>query len=99
MDLIIWLPSVIIFLIGLLGWKYPCFINIFPKEDKAKMDLPAVGKLFRNIFLATAVLYTFTAYFLQKAGMPFLSGIALFFSILIAAFIFAARAEKYKNKI
>ncbi len=98
MDLEIWLPGVLTILIGISGWKFPHLINIFTKEEKEKMDLKGTGKLFRNIFVPMGVLQIGIAYFSHKDENPFLAVLASIFIILIAIFVFAAKAEKYKNK-
>ncbi len=93
MDLENWLPGVLTILIGISGWKFPHLINIFTKEEKEKMDLKGT-----NIFVPMGVLQIGIAYFSHKDENPFLAVLASIFIILIAIFVFAAKAEKYKNK-
>ena len=95
MELAVWLPGVLLIIFGILGWKSPHLINIFSKEEKEKMDLKGVGKLFRNIFVSIGIIQIVTAYFLYRANKPFTSGIAFLFFILIG--VFAFKAEKYKK--
>ncbi|MDO5665954.1 MAG: DUF3784 domain-containing protein [Bacteroidia bacterium] len=98
MDLTIWLPGVLLIILGVLGWKSPHFINIFSKEEKESMDLAGVGKLFRNIFVTIGVLQIVVAYFFHQTSLPLMAGAALLFFVLIGVFVFAFKAEKYKNK-
>lgn len=93
MELAVWIPGVVVIVVGILGCKYPQCINMFSKEDKMKMDLVGVGKLFRNVFVTIGILLILAASFFPKSFMPL---IAVF--IPVGIFVFAAKAEKYKNR-
>lgn len=93
MELSILLPGIVVMLIGLLGWRFPKCINIFSKEEKMLMHLKGVGKLFRNIFVIAGAMIIVTAYLFPKTGV-----FAILFFTLITIFVFAYKAEKYKNK-
>lgn len=98
MELAGWISGVLLIVFGILGWKSPHLINIFSKEEKEKIDLKGVGKLFRNIFIPIGIIQIAATYFFHRANMLLMSGVMLLFLVLIGIFVFALKAEKFKNK-
>lgn len=98
MDLTYYTLGIIIIIVGLLMWGQPRLINIFSQQEKEKMNLAGVGKLARNIFVVAGILQLVATFFLQKAGVPKMSSVVFLFLVFISLLIFAAKAEKYKNK-